>query len=509
MSEPILELKNICKNFGKIEVLKDVSLKVNAGEIHALAGENGAGKSTLINIIGGIHQATSGEIYIQGKSVKIGSPLDAQDHGISLVHQEVALCPDVTVAENIMMAQIGRNSSFLVNYRNVRREAEQTLQKLTDISPDTILGTLSISNQQLVEICRSLHTECEILILDEPTAALTQSEADALFEILKRLRESGIAIIYISHRMSEIYEICDQITVLRDGHLIATDRVSDVTPDEVVHKLVGQKFESLYPLKAQEQTTEALLQATDLSDGLMLKGVSLELRRGEVLGIAGLIGSGRTELLELICGLRNRESGTVSLENGEPFAPSDYTEAVHRGVVYLSEDRKVNGVFLDLSVAFNTSSLDLSQVASRFGILDRQKEIDQAESLGKKLNLKCASVNQKTTELSGGNQQKLAIAKLLSVDPNIVLLDEPTRGIDVGAKVEIHALLRDLANAGIGVLVVSSELSEVIGLCDRVLVLSEGRLTGTLTGEELTEDNLVKLAAGAAHSNYNEEVRHG
>lgn len=509
MPMPTLQLENICKSFGTIEVLKDISLEINAGEIHALAGENGAGKSTLMNIIGGIHKPTSGQILLNGNPVAISSPLDAQDQGISLVHQEIALCPDVTVAENVMMAKIGRTKSFFVNYSETRRQAHETLKKLTDIAPTEILGNLSISNQQLVEICRALNAECEILILDEPTAALTQSEADALFVILKGLRDAGMAIIYISHRMSEIYELCDKITVLRDGRLISTDPISDVTPDEVVHRLVGQKFDALYPDKPEKIGNEVLLQADDLADGDMVDGISLKLRRGEVLGIAGLIGSGRTELLELICGLRERVNGSVTLEDGKDFAPNSYFDAVKEGVVCLSEDRKINGVFLDLSIAQNISSLDIAQVSSSMGFVRQPLEMEQADRLGRKLNVKCANLNQRVSELSGGNQQKVAIAKLLSVNPKIVLLDEPTRGIDVGAKVEIHELLRNLADAGIGVLVVSSELSEVIGLCDRVLVLSEGRLSGVLSGEQLNEDELVILAADAAHTSRNKDIRHG
>ncbi|MCL4188069.1 MAG: sugar ABC transporter ATP-binding protein [Rhodobacteraceae bacterium] len=508
-TEPILRLRNICKSFGRIEVLRDVTLDVHAGEIHALAGENGAGKSTLMNIIGGIHQPTSGEIVLRGAQAEIRSPLDAQDHGISLVHQEIALCPDVTVAENVMMSSIARSRAPFVNRARIRRQAAETLRLLTDIEPDTILGKLSISNQQLVEICRALNSDCDILILDEPTAALTQSEADALFAILRQLRAKGMAIIYISHRMSEIYGLCDRITILRDGRLISTDPVSAISPGEVVHRLIGRRLDAMYPAKAAVAGGDVLLSARDLSDGRKVRGVGFDLRKGEILGIAGLIGSGRTELLEMICGLRPRVAGTVSLEGGEGFAPALYARSVSRGVVYLSEDRKTNGSFQTLPIAFNISSLRLSQVATRLGLVNRRKEAAQALALGRRLNLRSAGIHQNVSELSGGNQQKVAIAKLLSVDPRIVLLDEPTRGIDVGAKAEIHALLRELATAGVGVIVVSSELSEVIGLCDRVLVLAEGRLSGMLEGEELTEGNVVRLAAGPARPTRNDEARRG
>lgn len=495
---PILAVRNVSKSFGPVEVLSDISFDLRKGEIHALAGENGAGKSTLINIIGGVLTPTSGEIVLRGEPVQITSPQDAQDQGISLVHQEIALCSSVSVAENVMMPMISRSRSFFVNYKAIRRMASETLRKLTDISPDTILGTLSISNQQLVEICRALTLDCEILILDEPTAALTQAETDALFAVLRGLRAQGMAIIYISHRMSEIYQLCDRITVLRDGRLISTDNVDDVTPDDVVHRLIGRKIEVMYPEKSARRGGATILRADGMSDGRMVRGVSFELHHGEVLGITGLIGAGRSELLQLICGLLPRAAGRVSLKDIADFAPRGYAEAVRQGVVYLSEDRKVNGVFLDLPIAANTSSLMLPQVSTRYGFINRAKEREQAERLGRRLNLRTSGVHQRVSQLSGGNQQKVAIAKLLSVSPRLMLLDEPTRGIDVGAKAEIHALLRELADAGIGVIVVSSEPSEVIGLCDRVLVLSEGVLSGTLAGDDLTEDNLVKLAAGAA-----------
>ncbi|MBU3030733.1 sugar ABC transporter ATP-binding protein [Paracoccus marinaquae] len=496
--EPILKLSDICKSFGSIKVLHSVDFELRKGEIHALAGENGAGKSTLMNIIGGVLAPTSGEIMLKGKPISIASPLEAQDNGIALVHQEIALCPDVSVAENVMMSTIGRSRSIFVNHGEIRKEAAQTLGKLTTISPDARLGSLSISNQQLVEISRALALDCEILILDEPTAALTQSEAESLFVLLRQLRDQGVAIIYISHRMSEIYKLCDRITVLRDGRHISTDRVADVTPDEVVHKLVGRRLEALYPPKSATADGPVLMQVARLSDAAMVHDVSFSLRRGEVMGLAGLIGSGRSELLQLICGLRARSSGTVTLADGTDFAPRSYSNAVAKGVVCLSEDRKMNGVFLDLSIAQNISSMRISQVSNRYGFVSQRKENDQAMVLGRRLNIKAASVLQNVSELSGGNQQKVAIARLLSIAPRIIFLDEPTRGIDVGAKAEIHQLLRQLADDGIGILVVSSELSEVLGLCDRVLVLSEGRQAGMLAGPDLTEDNLVRLAAGAA-----------
>ncbi|AEV34956.1 Ribose import ATP-binding protein RbsA [Pseudovibrio sp. FO-BEG1] len=498
MSEqPILELRNISKSFGAVKALQGVSFELRKGEIHALAGENGAGKSTMMNIIDGILQPSNGEIILRGKKVTIDGPADAQKRGIGLVHQEIALCPDVSVAENIFMAATNARRSLFMDYAGLKKKAAEILARLSPIDPAVNVEKISISNQQIVEIAKALTLDCEILILDEPTAALTETEAVALFKIMQKLKEDGISIIYISHRMAEIFEQCDRVTVLRDGKYICTDNVADIAPDDLIGKLVGRDLGDLYPPKAEDIdiTATPLLRVKDLTDPERFRNISFDLRPGEILGIGGLIGSGRSEILQGICGLYHHDSGVVEL-GGETFRINSYQESIKKGIVYLSEDRKGEGVFLDLSIAQNVSALDVDQVSTATGVLDRKAELEQAKTLGERLNLKHGGLDLPVSSLSGGNQQKVAIAKMLSVNPKIILMDEPTRGIDVGAKVEIHALLRRLAEEGIGLVVVSSELPELIGLCDRILVICEGELSGEVGPDEMTEERIMELASG-------------
>ncbi|SDR25233.1 sugar ABC transporter ATP-binding protein [Pseudovibrio sp. Tun.PSC04-5.I4] len=498
MSEqPILELRNISKSFGAVKALQGVSFQLRKGEIHALAGENGAGKSTMMNIIDGILQPSEGEIVLRGEPVTIDGPADAQKRGIGLVHQEIALCPDVSVAENIFMAATNARRSLFMNYADLKKKAADILARLSPVDPNVNVEHISISNQQIVEIAKALTLDCDILILDEPTAALTETESVALFKIMQKLKENGISIIYISHRMAEIFEQCDRVTVLRDGQFICTDNVADITPDDLISKLVGRDLGDLYPPKAEkiDSTATPLLRVMDLTDPDRFRNISFDLRPGEILGVGGLIGSGRSEILQGICGLFHHNSGSVEL-NGESFHINSYQESIQKGIVYLSEDRKGEGVFLDLSIAQNVSALNVDQVSTSVGILDRKAELEQAKTLGERLNLKHGGLDLPVSSLSGGNQQKVAIAKMLSVSPKIILMDEPTRGIDVGAKVEIHALLRNLAKEGIGLVVVSSELPELIGLCDRILVICEGELSGEVGPDEMTEERIMELASG-------------
>lgn len=493
---PLLCLSNISKSFGPIKALKAVNFELFAGEIHALAGENGAGKSTLMNIIDGILQPDSGDILIDGSACKITSPNEAQKLGIGFVHQEIALCPDVSVAENIFMSATNISTSFLMDYRGLHAKAAKILGQLCDISPSTMVRDLSISNQQLVEIAKALTLDCRILILDEPTAALTEREAQILFGIMRNLAAQGIAIIYISHRMIEIFENCDRVTVFRDGQHVVTHAVADIGPNDVVSAMVGRVINTLYPEKQRETDRDdgIILEVRNLGDDDRFHDISFDLKRGEILGIGGLIGAGRSEIAKGVCRLECAPSGQTRL-NGAAFAPKDYRHSIDAGVVYLSEDRKGDGIFLEMPIAVNVSALDLEQVSTNFGLLSGQKEYRQAATLGKKLNLKYGKLSDPVSSLSGGNQQKVAIAKMLSVNPKLIFLDEPTRGVDVGAKVEIHRILRDLAQSGVGIIVISSELPELIGLCDRVMVIREGRISGEVTGDQMTEENIMQLAS--------------
>lgn len=494
--DPILTITALTKSFGPIRALRGVDFDLRRGEIHAIAGENGAGKSTLMNIIDGILKPDSGEIRLDGRPVTMTSPAMAQALGIGFVHQEIALCPDVTVAENIFMGSTNTSRTLLMDYRDLEARAKTILRRLGDIDPAALVGTLSISQQQLVEIAKALTLDCRVLILDEPTAALTEREAKVLFEIMRSLAAQGISIIYISHRMVEIFENCDRVTVLRDGQYIATMNVSDTTPGEVVGAMVGRVIDHLYPPKLQdhERLDEIILEVRDLSERSRFRDVSFRLHKGEILGLAGLIGAGRSEIVKGICRLEGDVRGEVLL-HGRPLKLAHYADSIAEGIVYLSEDRKGDGLFLDMSIAANVSALKPDQVASSAGIIDNAHESGQAERLGARLNLKCGHVGQPVSSLSGGNQQKVAIAKMLSIDPRVVFLDEPTRGVDVGAKAEIHRIVRDLARNGVGVVVISSELPELIGVCDRVLVVREGRIAGEVAGADMSEDQIMYLAS--------------
>ena len=499
---PLLELRGIHKHFGGARALAGVGFSLRAGEIHALCGENGAGKSTLMKIIDGIHRPDAGEILLDGAPVCIAGPAHAMQLGIGLVHQEIALCGDATVAENIFMAELNASRRLWVDFGGLQQRARQVLAKLgcAHIPPGCRVEELSIGSQQLVEIAKALTLDCRVLILDEPTAALTEVESAALFRVLHDLKRQGIGIIHISHRMAEIFTHCDRVTVLRDGRDVLCDELVRLDADALVRAMVGRDLGNYYPPKsaATAATSETpLLEVDGLADDDRVHGISFALRRGEVLGIAGLMGAGRTELAETLCGLRRAHRGTVRLE-GRPLVIGRYRDALRHGIAYLSEDRKAAGVFLEMSVAKNISAMAPRRISSRWGFVKATAEKQLAQALGRRLNLKSDGVDCEAASLSGGNQQKVAIAKLLATEPAVLLMDEPTRGVDVGAKSEIHRILRELANQGVGVIVISSELPEIIGLCDRALVIHEGRIAGEVDADQMTEERLLRLASGLA-----------
>jgi ribose transport system ATP-binding protein len=494
--ELVLEVRGIDKSFPGTQALSKVNFQLRKGEIHAVVGENGAGKSTLMNVIDGVYTPDAGEIYINGRKVEIKDPLAAQRLGIGFVHQEIALCPDVTVAENLYMSSINADKAFLVNYKELYAKTARALQSLHPIEPHKKVGELSISNQQVVEIAKALTLDCRILILDEPTAVLTESETDALFQIMKRLRDQGISIIYISHRMAEVFAHCDRVSVLRDGRYIGTYDVAQTTSTAVVNKMVGREIGDLYPAKAKQPAGEAdvLLQVRGFSNEGRFQDINFDLCEGEILGFSGLVGAGRSELAKAICGLYPKKAGEVVFK-GRPLNVRSYEDAIRQGIVYLTEDRKSEGLFLEMPIGSNITAMNLKQVSSR-GLVDRKRTRELSSRLAGKLNIKYHSLLQLVSSLSGGNQQKVLIAKLLSVNPAVIIMDEPTRGIDVGAKSEIHRLLRELAGQGIGVIMISSELPEVIGMCDRVLVMHEGRQCDIISGDQITEQHIIQLASG-------------
>lgn len=492
----LLELRGVRKSFGATHALAEVDFSLDKGQIHAVCGENGAGKSTLMKVIDGILQPDSGHILIEGSPVCIKDPGHAARLGISLVHQEISLCGCATVAENIFMYEVNQSKRLLMDYGQLQTRARAIIQRLgKDIDTAINVEHLSLSNQQLVEIAKALALDCKILILDEPTAALTEVESKSLFKVLHELTKAGIGIIYISHRMAEIFENCSHVTVLRDGASVFTGKIQDTTPDELIKKMVGRELGAYYPEKSKSIGTQPLLEVTDVGDGDLVQGVSLKIMPGEILGIAGLMGAGRSEIAKVICGITPKSTGTVTM-NGKAVDTSSYKRALAAGIAYLSEDRKSEGVFLELPIQANISSMALDRVRSVFFTVDTAKEARQAEQLGAQLKLKTSSVAAHTDSLSGGNQQKVAIAKLLATNPKIVFMDEPTRGVDVGAKAEIHQVLRQLCNEGVGVVVISSELPEIIGLCDRTIVIRNGGVVGELRAEATTEESIVRLASG-------------
>jgi len=498
--EIILKVKGIDKSFTGTKALRGVEFSLQKGEIHALVGENGAGKTTLMNVITGVLKPDAGEIFLKGKKIEISSPYEAQELKISFVHQEIALCDDVTVAENIFMSDINKSKSFTVNYKKLNSQAVKILKPLADIRPDKLISTLSVSHQQVVEIAKALSLNCEVLILDEPTSTLSESESKALFKILHELKNKGIGIIYISHRMGEVFSECDRVTVLRDGEYLGSYNIKDVDRKEIVNKMVGREIDDTYPLKKRREEidkAEILFEVKELTAD-RFKNISFKLYRGEVLGLAGLIGSGRSELARTICGFSQVKKGKIYFK-GKELKHNLPTAAIKKGIVYLTEDRKIDGLFLDLSIMKNISAMDILKVSGKLLIKNKLEE-KQAGKYVKTFNIRNRNINQIVRSLSGGNQQKVLFSKLLSVNPKIIFMDEPTRGIDVGAKAEIYKLIRELANNGVGIIFISSELPEVVGMSDRVMIMHEGEKSGELIEENINEKQIIHMASGIIKS---------
>ncbi|MCI8565018.1 MAG: sugar ABC transporter ATP-binding protein [Lachnospiraceae bacterium] len=500
MADTLLELKGISKAFGSNQVLTDVNFTLNRGEVHSVIGENGAGKSTMMNIIYGLLTADSGEIYVEGSKVEIKGSQDAQRLGIGFVHQEIALCPEMTVAQNIFMSQINRMNALNLDYKKLNQQAQELLDSIIEgIDAGSPVEFLSISNQQVVEIARALSEQCKVLILDEPTASLSESETEALFAIMRRLKERGIGIIYISHRLSEIFEQCDRVTVLRDGEMINTYRVKEVEAGQLVNDMAGREIDSLYPPKAEEAAGKIVLKVEELADQEgRFRNVAFELHAGEILGFSGLVGSGRTEIMEAVVGLRRKKSGRILFE-GTEISGKKTEEIYDSGLVYMSEDRKNLGLFLEMDIEKNVASMH-RKVFGKKGmpfLIDSAKEDDEAKHAIALLGVKCMGKTHRVGALSGGNQQKVMISKLFTKEPKVVIVDEPTRGVDVGAKSEIHNYLRWLAGEGMAIIMISSELNEIIGMCDRVLVMHEGEICAQAAGEDINSNYIMHYASGA------------
>lgn len=497
MENALLKMENIQKSFPGVQALADGYLELKAGEVHVLLGENGAGKSTLMKILSGVYQADQGTIFLNGSEIKIRNTKEAQRHGIGIIFQEFNLIPHLTVAENIFLGREPRLCKGVVNRRKLFQDAEQILNELgLEISPKALVKDLGVAEQQMIEIAKALSIHSKILIMDEPTAALTEQEIEKLFVQIRALREKGVAIVYISHRMEEFAKIADRVTVMRDGRYITTLDFHQTTIDELIRHMVGRSLEDKFPKDHTITRGEEILRVEKLSTKSKLKQVSFSLHRGEILGISGLMGAGRTELARAIFGADPISGGEIYIE-GERVQAYSPKVAIQKGISYLSEDRKKNGLALNLTVRENITLADLKAVATK-GCIQKAKETSIAQRFVKSLTIKTPSIEQRCKFLSGGNQQKVVIAKWLHTDSKIFIFDEPTRGIDVGAKIEVYQLMNKLAKEGNAIIMISSEMPEILGLSDRILVMNEGRLTANLSREEATQEKIMYFATAGA-----------
>lgn len=492
MSENILELKNISKSFSGVEVLHDVSFSLRPGEVHALLGENGAGKSTLVKIITGVHQPDHGEIRLNDQLVHFSDARESRNAGIAAIYQELSLFPDLDVAENIFVGRQHLTRAGLIDWKKLYAEAETLLTSLgVHIDLKQKARSLSIAQQQMVEISRAISINARILIMDEPTSSLTLSEAADLFRLVRRLREGGTAIIFISHRLEELFEIAERVTIFRDGTYVDTRLIKDISRDELIRLMVGRSISNLFP-KQQVKAGDVILKVENLSRTGSFEYISFELRKGEILGMAGLVGAGRTNVARALFGVEPSTSGTIQIE-GQTVSITSSQAAKELGIAYVPEDRQLHGLIPAMSI---TSNISLSTLKdhTRYGWLQNESESKAAHRSARQMEVRANHIWQNARELSGGNQQKVVLAKWLATHPRILILDEPTRGIDVGAKAAVHALMSKLASEGMAILMISSELPEILGMSDRVLVMREGRLTAQFTRAEATQEKIISAA---------------
>lgn len=491
--EYILEMENIVKAFAANRVLDGVTIRIKPGEVRALMGENGAGKSTLMKILGGIYDADQGEISIDGQRVEIKSVDDARRLGISFIHQEISNVPSMNVAENFFLGHEPRTKLGTVDYKRMHRETRAALDVLgIKLPTDRLIHGLSIAQQQMLEIARAINENAKILIMDEPTASLTNHEVDELFAQIKALKEKQVAIIYISHRMEETFRVCDTVTVLRDGQFIGTKETEETTEKELISMMVGREFESMYG-GAAVPGRETIMEVRGLTSRLV-EGISFELKRGEILGFSGLVGAGRTEMARALFGIDKILSGTVTIEGKQVQIKAPW-DAIRAGIALVPEDRKGQGLFLEHSISMNLTFQVLDQFIRRLRV-NRKKERALIREYKDKLSIRMAGVEQKVGELSGGNQQKIVISKWLAAQPKVLILDEPTRGIDVGAKAEIYELMRSLTKEGVSIIMISSELPEILNNSSRIAVMSEGRLVKILdpAKDEISQEIIMSYA---------------
>jgi ribose transport system ATP-binding protein len=489
-----VELRNISKSFGGIAALKNVTFKVLPGEIHALVGENGAGKSTLMKILSGAYSKDAGQIFIDDTEAQISNTHDSKKLGIGIIYQEFSLVPELSVAENIFLNKLGV-TGFWMKWGSLKKRADKLITGIGfSINPSLKVRDLSIAQQQIVEIAKALSEQVKVLILDEPSAVLGPQDIQKLFDTLKKLKKEGVAVIYISHHLSEIFQIADRITVLKDGISSGSFLVSETDRDSVIRLMLGRSLDTMYPQR-ESIIGEEVLKAVDISQGEKVKNVSLGVNKGEVLGIAGLVGSGRSETLRAIFAADKREKGKIFL-SGKELQIRSPGKAVKMGIGMVPEDRKQHGVILSLPVKENISLTDYKGITDHFGFIKAKKETSNTIDLIRRLTIKAENENQEVGKLSGGNQLKVAVAKWLNRDCRVMIIDEPTRGVDIGAKVEIYNLINELAKKGVAIIVISSETSELMGICDRIIVMRKGQIHGELKKQEFSEEAILRLSLG-------------
>ncbi|EFL4054359.1 sugar ABC transporter ATP-binding protein [Escherichia coli] len=495
MSETFLQMKHITKRFPGVLALNDVQFSLRRGEVHALLGENGAGKSTLMKILSGVYQPDEGEIIFEDKPVSFSDPLSAQNVGITIIHQEFNLFPELTVEENIFIGrEFCKKNRWRLDEKQQRQATIEILQKLNlAIKPDTLVADLTVAQQQMVEIAKAISVNARILIMDEPTAALTETEIESLFRVTRLLKEQGTGIVYISHRLEELALIADRATVMRDGQYISTVDYECVKISDLIAMMVGRDLGNIYPRREALQQRIPVLEVNGLTRKGVLNDINFTLYRGEILGFAGLMGAGRTELARAIFGADSIDSGTLKL-NGKETVIKDISDAIQQGISYLTEDRKKEGLALNLSVERNIMLGNYPEYSDRFGNVDSRRCQQTSEEQVKALRIKTPNLEQAALNLSGGNQQKIIIARWVCKDTDILIFDEPTRGIDVGAKLEIYELMNRLVAKGKSIIMISSELPEVLGMCDRMLVMRSGRITGELSAKEATQEKIMQYA---------------
>lgn len=489
-----IEMRGIDKSFGSNQVLKQAGFTLESGEVHALMGENGAGKSTLMKILTGVYTKDAGTVLVDGKEVNYKNPQEAEKAGIVFIYQELNVMFDLTVEENLFMRKEIHGKFGICDKKAMQKKAQEALNTLgVNISPKTVMSELSVGQQQMVEICKALMADAKVIIMDEPTAALTQSETVALFKVIESLRKKGVSMVYISHRMEEIFELCDRITVLRDGSYIGVKNIPETNMNEIVKMMIGREIGERYPSRDVKIGKEVLK-----VKGLTRKGtfhdVSFSVRAGEVLGVSGLMGAGRTEIMQAIFGNLSYESGTIEID-GEEVKISNPRQAMEHGIGFITEDRKTEGLMLDKSIRENISLCNLGRI-SKSSVISKEAEKDMVAEAIKDLHIKCFGPFHECNNLSGGNQQKVVLAKWILTNPKILILDEPTRGVDIGAKKEIYNIINKLAAQGVAIIMVSSELPEVLGMSDNIMVVREGEVRGIISYEEANQERVMTLATG-------------